>query len=241
MINFGNGLQKNYSDSIKSNLLTDSQRVQQKNDREALREASKARRAEREARQEARMSRNISPEKALEVLEKNPEKDINVKAIQEDAKKKTNVLARTYGLKEPNNPEALAHDRTHCMTCDRKLDQPNAHKSIGNDLFDEADVRIMCCWCFGKMSDSDIRDTMYSGLEADADIRLKVYNPEESTKAEVESLIESKRIQLKSKLKKWQQDTALVGNIKHDYLLEGDQFENQVMYRAKTRYTACTL
>ena len=29
---------------------------------------------------------------------------------------------------------------------------------------------------------------------------------------------------MKSKLKKWQQDVALVGNIKHDYLQEGDKF-----------------
>ena len=46
---------------------------------------------------------------------------------------------------------------------------------------------------------------------------------------------------MKSKLRKWKQDTALVGNVKHDYLEEGDQFENQVLYRAPTRYTACTL
>ena len=78
------------------------------------------------------------------------------------------------------------------------------------------------------------------GKEADAKVRLQVYNPIESTKAEIDSLIESKMIQMKSKLKKWQQDVALVGNIKHDYLQEGDQIENSVLYNAKTRYNACT-
>jgi len=240
MINFGNGLQKKYNGVAVNNTMTDSERKNQKKDHEALSKASAMKRKAREERQEARMARNISPEKEMKILEENPMKDIDVKEIQKEAKSKTNVLAREHGLAEPNNPEALAHDRLHCMMCDRRLDSPYKGLFGENSIFDEEDVRIMCCWCFGKMSDSEIKSKV-SVSEADADIRLRVYNPEESTKAEVDSLIESKMIQMKGKLRRWKQDTALVGKVKHDYLLEGDQFENQVLYRAKTRYTACTL
>ena len=239
MINFGNGLGKKYSNGAKSDVLTDSDRKNQKKDHEALRNASKSRRKAREERQEARMARNISPEKEMKILKENPEKDINVKAIQKEAKSKTNVLAREHGLAQPNNPEALAHDRLHCMMCDRQLDSPHVG-NFDNSIFDEADVRIMCCWCFGEMSDSDIKSKV-TVSEASAEIRLKVYNPEESTKAEVESLIESKMIQMKGKLRRWKQDIELVGKVKHDYLQEGDDFENTYRNMAKTRYNACTL
>ncbi|RLD63432.1 MAG: hypothetical protein DRI84_09665 [Bacteroidetes bacterium] len=244
MINInGQGLQRKYSNGSSSNLKTIAQKTQQQKDHEALRKASLAKREAREARAEKRQARsnNANPEVAIKILEENPEKDINVAQIQKQALSKTNALAREFGLSQPNNAEALAHDRLHCSACDRKLDQPNAHKSLGiKPLFEDEDIRLLCCWCFGKMGESDIKSSMYSGLEADAKVRLQVYNPIESTKAEVDSLIESKMIQMKSKLKKWQQDVALVGNIKHDYLIEGDKLENTYRDMAKTRYTACT-
>lgn len=239
----GQGLQRKYSNGASSTLKTNAEKSQAQKDRDALKKASLAKRKAREARAEKREMRlnNANPEVAIKILEENPEKDINVAQIQKEALGKTNVIARKYGLSQPNNPEALAHDRLHCSACDRKLDQPDAHKSLGvKPLFDDEDVRLLCCWCFGKMGESDIKNTMYSGKEADAKVRLQVYNPIESTKAEIDSLIESKMIQMKSKLKKWQQDTALVGNIKHDYLQEADQLENSALYNAKTRYTACT-
>jgi hypothetical protein len=240
MITFGNGLQKKYATGIVSPLSKNGDF--NKADHEALQKASAKKRAEREARMDARQSRlnNNNPEVALKILEENPTKDLNVVEIQKKARGETNALAREYGLSQPNNPEALAHDRLHCMMCDRTLDSPHVGQFGENSIFDEEDVRLMCCWCFGKMSDSDIKHSI-NKKEATAEIRLKVYNPDESTKAEIESLIESKMIQMKSKLRKWKQDTALVGNVKHDYLEEGDQFENQVLYRAPTRYTACTL
>jgi len=244
MINInGQGLQRKYSSGSSSNLKTNAQKSREQNDKEALKKASLTKRKAREVRAEKRQARlnDANPEVAIKILEENPEKDINVANIQKQALSKTNVLAREFGLSQPNNPEALAHDRLHCSTCDRKLDQPDAHKSLGvESLIDDADIRLLCCWCFGKMGESDIKSTMYSGKEADAKVRLKVYNPIESTKAEIDTLIESKMIQMKSKLKKWKQDVALVGNIKHDYLQEGDQIENSVLYNAKTRYTACT-
>lgn len=239
MINFGNGLGKKYSNGAKSDILTDSDRKNQKKDHEALRNASKSRRKAREERQEARMARNISPEKEMKILKENPMKDVNVKAIQKEAKEKTNVLAREHGLAQPNNPEALAHDRLHCMMCDRQLDSPHTG-NFDNSIFDEADVRIMCCWCFGEMSDSDIKSKV-TVSEASAEIRLQVYNPEESTKAEVESLIESKMIQMKGKLRRWKQDVELVGKVKHNTLEDVDYLEFGVRNRAPTRYTACTL
>jgi hypothetical protein len=237
----GQGLQRKYSNGASSTLKTNAEKSQAQKDRDALKKASLAKRKAREARAEKREMRlnNANPEVAIKILEENPEKDINVAQIQKEAMSKTNALAREFGLSEPNNPEALAHDRLHCMMCDRTLDSPHTNQFGGESIFDEEDVRLMCCWCFGKMSDSDIKHEI-EPKEATAEIRLKVYNPIESTKAEIESMIESKMIQMKSKLKKWQQDVALVGNIKHDYLQEGDQIENSVLYNAKTRYTACT-
>ena len=237
----GQGLQRKYSNGASSTLKTNAEKSQAQKDREALKKASLAKRKAREARAEKREMRlnNANPEVAIKILEENPEKDINIAQIQKEAMSKTNALAREFGLSEPNNPEALAHDRLHCMMCDRTLDSPHTNQFGGESIFDEEDVRLMCCWCFGKMSDSDIKHEI-EPKEATAEIRLKVYNPIESTKAEIESMIESKMIQMKSKLKKWQQDVALVGNIKHDYLQEGDQIENSVLYNAKTRYNACT-
>ena len=237
----GQGLQRKYSNGASSTLKTNAEKSQAQKDRDALKKASLAKRKAREARAEKREMRlnNANPEVAIKILEENPEKDINIAQIQKEAMSKTNALAREFGLSEPNNPEALAHDRLHCMMCDRTLDSPHTNQFGEDSIFDEEDVRLMCCWCFGKMSDSDIKHQI-EPKEATAEIRLKVYNPIESTKSEVESMIESKMIQMKSKLKKWQQDVALVGNIKHDYLQEGDQIENSVLYNAKTRYTACT-
>ena len=237
----GQGLQRKYSNGASSTLKTNAEKQRAKNDRDALKKASLAKRKAREARAEKREMRlnNANPELAIKILEENPEKDINVAQIQKEAMSKTNALAREFGLSEPNNPEALAHDRLHCIMCNRTLDSPHTNQFGGESIFDEEDVRLMCCWCFGKMSDSDIKHHI-DPKEATAEIRLKVYNPIESTKAEIESMIESKMIQMKSKLKKWKQDVALVGNIKHDYLQEGDQIENSVLYNSKTRYTACT-
>ena len=137
MINInGQGLQRKYSNGSSSNLKTNAQKSQAQKDREALKKASLAKREAREARAEKREMRlnNANPELAIKILEENPEKDINVNQIQKEAMAKTNVLAREFGLSQPNNPEALAHDRLHCSACDRKLDSPNAHKQDGLEI-----------------------------------------------------------------------------------------------------------
>jgi hypothetical protein len=240
MINFGNGLQRKYSNGVSGgNNKSDREKLADKKDREALRKASEAKRSKREARQQARMDKNIAPDKAIEILEKDPMNDHSVKSVIKEAYGKSNAIAREYGLAQPNHPEALKHDRLHCMMCDRKLDNPNAGNSP-NSPWDDEDIRLMCCWCFGKMSDSDIKRSATNGEEASKEIRLKVYNPLESSKEEIDSLIESKMIQLRGKLKRWEQDVALIGKIKHDYLKEGDDFENTYRNMAKTRYNACT-
>ena len=123
MINFnGQGLQRKYRNKVDNEIHLSADTKSK--DYEALRKHSQSKRAGREARLAERDEQNISPEKEMERLKKDPTKDIDVKKIVNNAKSKTNVLAREYGVKEPNNPEALAHDRLHCFTCDRRLDSP---------------------------------------------------------------------------------------------------------------------
>ncbi len=242
MINFGNGLGKKYSGNPTGNTKTEAEKKVASSDREALRKAGQLKRHAREEREAKRAQKVVEPQTQLDNFEKDPTKDIAVGAVLDKAKAKTNALAREYALPEPNNPEALKHDRLHCATCDRTLDDPNAHKSAGLEgLFDDAEVRIMCCWCFGRMSHDKIKSTMYSGKEATKEIRLAIYNPAESTKAEIEEMTDIRRIALKSKIKKYNDRVKFVGNIKHDYLQEGDDFENIIRNQARTRYTACTL
>lgn len=244
MIKFGNGLQGKYSGNPTGNTKTTAEKKTANSDHEALMKHAKTKRKAREERADVRESLMMAPDKALKKVESGDDALLNgqIKNMQKTVKAKTNVIARQYGLAEPNNPEALAHDRLHCATCDRTLDAPNAHKQAGLDgLFEDSEVRIMCCWCFGKFDDSEIKSTMYTGLEANAKIRLAVYNPEESTREEVESLTDSRRIYLKCKLKKWEQDTSLIGKIKHVAWQDADTMENIVRDQAPTRYTACTL
>ena len=237
----GAGLQRRYSSGVgEGEIISDAKRKQQIKDHEALRAHSKSKRAMREERMEIREERNISPVVEMERLKKNPTKDIDVKKIIKDAKSKTNALAREYGMKQPNNPEALTHDRLHCFTCDRKLDSPNEYKKLGfNGLFDDDEVRTLCCWCFGKMGDKEIKTTMRSDKDATKEIRLAIYDPIESTKAEIVEMTKIKRIALKSKIKRWNAVTRLVGNVKHDNIEDADWMERCVEYNAHTRYTAC--
>ena len=238
----GAGLQRRYSSGAgEGEIVSDAKRKQQIKDHEALRAHSKSKRTVREARMEARVERNISPEVEMERLKKNPTKDIDIKKIVKTAKAKTNALAREYGLKEPNNPEALSHDRFHCFTCDRRLDSPNAYKRDEEmkDLFEDEEVRMLCCWCFGRMGEDEIKVTMRNGKDATKEIRLAIYDPIESTKAEIAEMTKIKRIALKSKIKIWKARNQLVGNIKHDNLEDADWMENCVSYNAHSRYTAC--
>lgn len=237
MINFsGQGLQRAYTETESE--LSTQEKEMQKSDREALKKYAESQRKAREARQAKRMERNKPITQQVEDFEKNGLSEEEIDGVMDGAMEETNVIARKYGLPQPNNPQALEHDRTHCFTCDRHLDSPNAHKDGDLEkLFDDdKDVRILCCWCFGRMGDDDIKSTIkIEGAEADAKIRLQVYNPMESKKEEIESLTSTRRIFLKSKLKKWEQDTELVGKLTRT-LHDEDYQENFNMYNAKTRY-----
>lgn len=265
MINFsGQELQRNYSNGAGS-VITDKQREQQRKDFEALRkitEAKKAKTARREAlmtqRDDNRESLDVKLEKEIELIpikEQQKIKDIKESAERLighrliKAKEKTNLLARQHGLPEPNNPEAVRHDRLHCYNCDTTLHLPNAYKSLDEDiasLFDDESVRHLCCFCFSKMSHEEI--TIRKG-EATPEIRMAVYNPEEAVRKnvdisgtiqEVKKMSDLDRIRLKSKIKQYKNVINLIGNVKYDALYEADRFENQVIYGAKTRYTACS-
>ena len=194
----GSHLQKHYATEVKG-VESEKAKAQKQSDMNAMKAYLDKKRQSRLARMEERDANHVNPYQELENLEKDPTKDIDVKRIVDEAKSKTNVIARQYGLPEPNNPEALIHDRFHCITCDRKLHNPNAHKQAGLDIFDDSEVRIMCCWCFGRFGDEQIQVAMEKKGEADKRVRLAVYDPVEFCKEEIEYLTDMKRIQIKSK------------------------------------------
>lgn len=299
----GQGLQRSYSGGMKTTISDKEREAQKKDFealkkvQEAKRAEREARMNERENNrkpfdvkaEEKIKELEIDKIDKIETIKKMPEllekekintvekiinsKENEIKKQAIPALEKTNALARKYGLPEPNNPEALKHDRLHCYTCDRELHNPNAVKGTVNEgLYDDEEIRIMCCWCFGRMSEDDIKFTARSAENPTKEIRMQIYDPinglaekvekqlkqkANETQKEYEHRIESARraipesivkvekmtqleqIRLKSKIKQYKNVINMVGNVKHDYLFEGDQFENQVMYRAKTRYTAC--
>ena len=61
--------------------------------------------------------------------------------------------------------------------------------------------------------------------------------PEDIARVEKQTKLE--QIRLKSKIKQYKNVINLVGNVKHDYLQEGDYMENKVVYDSKGIY-ACT-
>jgi len=230
-------LQRHYAGKIETPE-SEKQRIQKQKDANAWNATMNAKREARLAKQAKRDEKHINPHQELEILESNPTKDVDIKKIVDEAKSKTNVLARQYGLPEPNNPEALARDRLHCLACDRELHSPDAHKRAGlGGLFDDAEVRILCCWCFGRFGDEKIQTMTEQKGDADKRIRLAVYDPVEFCKEEIEYMTDLRRIQIKSKIKRF--DAMLVGKVKHDNVEDADWMENCVKYNAKTRYTAC--
>jgi len=261
----GQSLQRNYQ-KCGGNVKSEKERLQDKKDKEAIRKSRKQaswKTKVREQRMDNRdnnkesldkkIQRNIDSipnetNKKISAIKENAER--TVKGRIEEAKKQTNKIAREHNLPEPNNPEAMAHDRLHCYACDGHLHIPDAYKSLDSDiakLFDDKTVKHLCCFCFSKMSDDEL--SIFKG-EASAEIRLAVYNPEESVNKnvdingkikEIRRMSDLDKIRLKSRMKKYQHIVNMVGNIKHDYLQEGDDFENIVRNQARTRYTACTL
>lgn len=262
MINFGNGLQKKYKTDQESDITSDAEKSQKEKDREALRKHSKAKAGAREARLESRDDNRKSviedSEEQIELtkkdkvdrlqqLEDNLENKIERQVVE--AKGKTGHLARKHGLAEPNNPEALEHDRLHCYKCDMHLHVPDAYKELPEEvqaLFgNDKDVRHLCCYCFGKMEDGEI--VKLQDGESDRKIRMMIYNPEdyvrenadeihEDDKKDIEKLTKERIAYYNAKIKKYENVISLIGTVKHDQLQEVDDLENTVRNLAPTRW-----
>jgi len=262
-MNFGNGLQKKYTNDGETDFKSNSEKTKEEKDREALRKHSKAKAEQRDARLDKRdENRKDLVEDAkeqvvltkkdkvdrLQQLEDNKENRIESQITE--AKGKTNHLARKHGLSEPNNPEALKHDRKHCMTCDTHLHIPDAYKDLSPEvqsLFsNDADVRHLCCYCFGKMEDGEIVKAQ-TGKESDKKIRLMIYNPEGYVREnaegihkddikDIEELTKERISYYNAKIKKYEGVYSLIGSVKHDRLQEADDMENTVRNNAPTRW-----
>lgn len=224
----GQNLQRKYSNGAgNTTVISDTDRKQQQNDHNALKDVARAKRAEREARQEKRIAQqkpfNVKAQEKIIKLDvdkvekiddiinepnrlaevkverveqiKNSKED-QIKSQGAGALSKTNALAREYNLPAPNNPEALKHDRLHCYTCDRELDQPNNYKKIPDEikaLFGgDEEVRTLCCWCFGRMSTNDVKFTAQSGMDATKEIRMAIYDPIHGLEEKVEKQLVKK-------------------------------------------------
>jgi len=262
MINFGNGLQKKYTDKSEDNPVSDADKTQVQKDQEALRKHAESKREARDKRLQHRDdNRKSIAEDAKDQIELT--KKDKVDRLQElddnlenkierqvgEAKGKTNHLAREHGLEEPNNPEALTHDRLHCYKCDMHLHIPNAYKDLPSDvqalLGNDNDVRHLCCYCFGKMDDGEI--IKLQDKDSDRKIRMMVYDPEsyvrenadevhEEDKQNIEDLTVERIAYYKAKIKKYEHVVSLIGTVKHDNLQEVDDLENTVRNLAPTRY-----
>lgn len=151
-------------------------------------------------------------------------------------KTKANHLARQYGLVEPNNPEALAHDRLHCQVCDISLHWKDAYKQAPEEiqlLFGrDEDVRHLCCYCFAKMEHDEIVK-IQTGEDATKEIRMMIYNPEDfvtETKGRVieeqiqqeiertEKLSKERKLYIESKIRRYKNVVSLIGKFKFDSL-----------------------
>ena len=263
MIKFGNGLQRKYLDESSDKLVSDADKKQLDNDQEALRKHHESKREERDTRLNYRDdNRKSIADDAKEQIEltkkdevdslKNLEdnKENRIESQIKEAKEKTNHLAREHGLSEPNNPEALKHDRYHCYICDMHLHIPDAYKNLPQDvqllLGKDEDVRHLCCYCFGKMEDGEIIKTQTSET-SDKKIRLMIYDPESFVRENadeindddiqhIEKLTKERITYYNAKIKKYEFITSFIGTVKHDNLQEVDDLENTVRNNAPTRY-----
>jgi delta 1-pyrroline-5-carboxylate dehydrogenase len=263
MMKFGNGLQKKYTNQSEDKPVSDADKNQKKKDHEALRKYHESKRAQREARMEHRDANKKTvteyskeqielvkkdKEERLEQLEENKENKIERQV--KEAKEKTNHLARKHGLEEPNNPEALAHDRLHCYKCDMKLHIPDAYKELPEDvqllLGRDKDIRHLCCFCFGKMEDGEIIK-LQENSDSDKKIRMMVYNPEGYVRdnaeeihkediKQVEHLTKERIMYYNSKIKKYEGVVSLIGNVKHNDLEDEEHTELSFLKQFPTRY-----
>lgn len=263
MIKFGNGLQRKYNTDLESGIESDADALRKKKDREALRKHhesnSEARQARMDYRDENRRSVIEDSEYQIELNKKDEttrlkqleeNKELRIENQVKEAKGKTNHLARKHGLAEPNNPEALDHDRYHCYKCDMHLHIPDAYKELPKEvqllLGRDEGIRHLCCFCFGKMDDGEIIK-LQEDDESTKKLRLMIYDPESFVRENADELHKEdiKEIQLltkeriayyKAKIKKYENVISLIGTVKHDTLQEVDDLVETVRNNAPTRY-----
>lgn len=263
MIKFGNGLQRKYVTNPESDIVSDADKSQAQKDHEALRKHAESKREEREARMNYRdTNRKSITEDAQEqiILTKQDkldrlqqledEKEGKIERQVNEAKGKTNHLARKYGLTEPNNPEALKHDRFHCYRCDMKLHIPNAYKELPKEvqaLFgNDEDVRHLCCFCFGKMEDGEIIKLQTDEF-SDKKIRVMIYDPESFVREnadeihqndinDIEKLTKERIAYYNAKIRKYEGIISLIGTVKHDGLEDEEHTELSFLKQFPTRY-----
>lgn len=194
---------------------------------------------------------------AIENLDKNAE--ILIRRRIEEAKEKANLLARQYGLAEPNNPEALKFDRLHCYTCGMGLHWKNAYKNAPEEvqaLFgNDEEVRHLCCFCFAKLDSDEI--VQVTKGESDREIRMMVYDPAsiivpkteeeianlkgeekrrfEEHKKNVDSMTADRVKYIESKIRRYN-GISLIGKFKYSSIEGEDLVVNNWLAKFPTRY-----
>ena len=94
---------------------------------------------------------------------------------------KTNLIARQHGIKEPDMPEAIKYDNTHCISCGDELHNPDAYKDSDIDYLkvmekmNQKKINTLCCSCFGTMQRNG--NVIQNIKEPDSDTFKRVYDP----------------------------------------------------------------
>ena len=107
------------------------------------------------------------------------------KALEKAKKKakiqRTNLIARQHGLKEPDRPEAIQFDDTHCVSCGDRLHDSKAHEQLDVDYLKVLEkmgqnkVNTLCCSCFGRMQQNG--KVIQKVKKPDSDTFKQVYDP----------------------------------------------------------------
>ncbi len=263
MMKFGNGLQRKYSTNPESNIESDAEVNRKKKDREALRKHRQSKSAEIEARMKYRDDNRKSvteyskeqieltkQDKVDRLQELEDTKEHRIESQIKEAKGKTGHLARKHGLTEPNNPEALEHDRLHCYKCDMHLHIPNAYKDLPEEvqllLGRDEGIRHLCCYCFGKMDDGEIIK-LQENSDSDKKVRMMIYNPEQFVRENadgihqsdidhIETLTKERIAYYNAKIKKYEGIVSLIGTVKHNDLDDEEHTELSFLKQFPTRY-----
>ena len=100
--------------------------------------------------------------------------------------RETGIKARKYGLKAPNNKEAIEYERTHCVSCGARNHEADAYEDLGFDYLGllaklgQQSVGMLCCGCFNQVKKSKKKVTIEKCEEGDR-VWQEVYDPESCT------------------------------------------------------------